>query len=233
MAIKNKSAFTKGIFLAISFFGVLILLFSPIFGEGKNGLVFSDDMFNKLSKGSSYFIPKLIEESKKFIGTEISTTVNLEKPDQIEKILKVLNISGAKVETTGNEIKIITDLGKLMNSILKDSDDMYKNDGKAVSERYGFNEKEVMVTWWNLLKPFDKQLKKEGKIKEAKIVSDVMKKAVETAHNFYGIEAQRVTEKAGLMTGLLVFYVLYTMWWGFAIYYLFEGAGLSMSKAKH
>jgi hypothetical protein len=233
MAIKNKSAFTKGIFLAISFFGVLILLFSPIFGEGKNGLVFSDDMFNKLSKGSSYFIPKLIEESKKFIGTEISTTVNLEKPDQIEKILKVLNISGAKVETTGNEIKIITDLGKLMNSILKDSDDMYKNDGKAVSERYGFNEKEVMVTWWNLLKPFDKQLKKEGKIKEAKIVSDVMKKAVETAHNFYGIEAQRVIEKAGLMTGLLVFYVLYTMWWGFAIYYLFEGAGLSMSKAKH
>jgi hypothetical protein len=233
MAIKNKSAFTKGIFLAISFFGVLILLFSPIFGEGKNGLEFSDDMFNKLSKGSSYFIPKLIEESKKFIGTEISTTVNLEKPDQIEKILKVLNISGAKVETTGNEIKIITDLGKLMNSILKDSDDMYKNDGKAVSERYGFNEKEVMVTWWNLLKPLDKQLKKEGKIKEAKIVSDVMKKAVETAHNFYGIEAQRVIEKAGLMTGLLVFYVLYTMWWGFAIYYLFEGAGLSMSKAKH
>lgn len=83
------------------------------------------------------------------------------------------------------------------------------------------------------MKPLDKQLKKEGKIEEAKIVSDVMKKAVETAHNFYGIEAQKVTDKAGLMTGLLVFYVIYTMWWGFAIYYMFEGIGLSMSKAKH
>ena len=60
----------------------------------------------------------------------------------------------------------------------------------------------------------------------------VTKKAVETAHNFYGIEAQKVTEKAGLMTGLLVFYVVYTMWWGFAIFYLFEGLGLTMKKAK-
>jgi hypothetical protein len=34
------------------------------------------------------------------------------------------------------------------------------------------------------------------------------------------------------MTFLLVFYVAYTMWWGFAIFYIFEGIGLSMKKAK-
>jgi hypothetical protein len=78
----------------------------------------------------------------------------------------------------------------------------------------------------------DKELKKQGKIAEAKIVSDVMKKAVEPAYNFYKIEGQKVSEKAGLMIGLLVFYVVYTMWWGFAIFYLFEGLGLTMKKAK-
>jgi hypothetical protein len=45
-----------------------------------------------------------------------------------------------------------------------------------------------------------------------------------------GIKNKEV--KAGIMTGLLVFYVLYTMWWGFAIFYLFEGVGLTMKKAK-
>ncbi|MEM4268483.1 MAG: hypothetical protein QXK37_06675 [Candidatus Woesearchaeota archaeon] len=229
----TKRAMSIGIFLSLSFFGVLILIFSPVFGGGKNGLEFSDEMFNKLSKGSSYFIPKVMQDNKKFIGKQISTTIKLEKADMIEKAAKVLTISGANVETNGTELKILADLGSLMEKALKDSDDMYKNDGKSVSERYGFDEKEVMVSWWNIMKPLDKQLKKEGKIEESKIVSDVMKKAVETAHNFYGIEAKKVTEKAGLMTGLLIFYVLYTMWWGFAIYYLFEGIGLSMSKAKH
>ena len=69
-------------------------------------------------------------------------------------------------------------------------------------------------------------------VEEAKIVSDVMKKAVEPAYNFYKIEAQQVSEKAGIMTGLLVFYVIYTMWWGFAIFYMFDGIGLTMKKAK-
>ncbi len=229
----NKKAMSIGVFLAMSFFGVLALIFSPIFGEGKNGLVFSDDMFNKLSKGSSYFIPKVMEDNKKFVGKQISTAIKMEKPDQVEKAVKVLTVAGAAAEANGDEIRISADLGGLMEKALKDSDDMYKNDGKSVSGRYGFDEKEVMVAWWNIMKPLDKQLKKEGNIEEAKIVSDVMKKAVETAHNFYGIEAQKVTEKAGIMTGLLVFYVLYTMWWGFAIYYLFKGIGLSMSKAKH
>ena len=126
-------------------------------------------------------------------------------PNRLKKAVKVLTVAGAKAEASGSEIKISADIGRLMEKALDDSDDMYKNDGKSVSDHYGFDEKEVMVAWWNIMKPLDKQLKKEGKIEEAKIVSDVMKKAVETAHNFYGIEAQKVTDKAGLMTGLLVF----------------------------
>ena len=61
---------------------------------------------------------------------------------------------------------------------------------------------------------------------------DVMKKAVETAYNFYGISPERVSDRIGLMTGLLVFYVVYTLWWGFAIFFIFEGIGLTMKKAK-
>ncbi len=99
-------------------------------------------------------------------------------------------------------------------------------------DRYGVDEKEAMASWWNVLTVMDKELKKQGKIDEAKIVSDVMKKAVEPAYNYYKIDAQKVTDKAVIMTGLLVFYVVYTMWWGFAIFYMFDGIGLTMKKAK-
>ena len=232
MIVKNNKAFSVGAFLAVSFFGVLILIFSPIFGEGKNGLMYSDDMFNRLSKGSSYFIPKVAKSNEAIKGTQVSLVIKLEKAEQSETALKVLTAAGTGAQNTGAGIELKGDLSAVMVKVLQDADDMFKNDGKKVADRYGMDEKEAMTSWWNMLKVMDKELKKQGKIPEAKVVSDVMKKAVEPAFNFYKIESQKVVDKAGIMTGLLVFYVAYTMWWGFAIFYMFDGIGLTMKKAK-
>lgn len=232
MIIKNKSTFFTGAVLAVTFFGVLALIFAPIFGEGKNGLAYADAMFNKLAKGSSYFIPKVMKSNEKFIGTHFSAVVRFEKPELASKVTKLITTAGARVQADGSEVTISGDLGKLLSHVLQDADDMFKNNGAAVAERYGGDEKEIMLSWWTLLKGMDKALKKAGKIEDAKMVSNVMKKAVEPAFNFYHIEAQRVSEKAGTMTGLLVFYVIYTMWWGGAIFYVFDGIGLTMKKAK-
>ena len=232
MIVKSKMEFAKGAILAVTFAGVLALIFSPIFGEGRNGLVYADDMFNKLSKGSSYFIPKVAKSNEQFANTNIAVIVKYEKPEQIDGTLKLLASAGIEAKTGSPEIQINGNLGSLMKTILQDSDDMYKNNGAAVAARYGTEEKKVLETWHNMLKGVDKALKKQGKIAEAKIVSDVMKKAVEPAYNYYKVEAQNVVDKAGIMTGLLVFYVAYTMWWGFAIFYMFDGIGLTMKKAK-
>ena len=232
MLVKNKTEFAKGAFLAVTFAGVLALIFSPIFGEGRNGLVYADDMFNKLSKGSSYFIPKVLKSNEKFANTAIAVTVKFEKPEQADETLKLLAAAGVEAKNASPELQINGNLGALMSKILQDSDDMFKNNGAAVAARYGVDEKKVMESWHTMLKGVDKALKKQGKVEDAKIVSDVMKKAVEPAYNFYKIEAQNVIDKAGIMTGLLVFYVAYTMWWGFAIFFMFDGIGLTMKKAK-
>lgn len=232
MAKINKKAMSVGAVLALSFLGILIIIFSPIFGDGKSGLVFSDDLFNKLSKGSSYFIPKVMEANTKFKGRAVATTVKISKPELIPNAVKILNAAGAEATVEGEQVKISADLGAILTNALIDADDMFKNNGQVVADRYGMDETEVLVIWWNILSPLDKQLKKEGMVEESKIVSDVMKKAVETAYNFYKIDAAQVTDHAGLMSGLLIFYVVYTMWWGFAIFYLFEGFGLTMKKAK-
>ena len=233
MAATNTKALGIGAMLALSFLGVLALIFSPVFGDGKNGLVFADDMFNKLSKGSSYFIPNVAKNNEKFKTTDIAVVIKLDKPELMNPLaLKLLAVGGAEATTASPELKITGRLGTVLAQVLNDSDEMFKNEGAKVAARYGTDEREVLSSWWNILKGMDKELKKQGKIEEAKIVSDVMKKAVEPAYNFYQIEGQQVSEKAGMMTGLLVFYVIYTMWWGFAIFYLFEGVGLTMKKAK-
>lgn len=231
MLIIHKKPFRTGALLGLSFLGVLFLIFSPVFG-GKNGLEYADDLFNKLSKGSSYFIPKLKDEVNKFSGKNITVTVKLEKPELLERAARVLGAAGAQVSAQGSELKISTDLGKMLSGVIKDSDAMYHNDESKLAAAYGFDGREVLSLWWSLLTKMDKELKKDKKVEESNVVSEVTKKGVEPAYNFLGIEAQRVTDKAGTMTGLLVFYVLYTLWWGYAIFYMFDGIGLSMKKAK-
>ncbi|MGC1404293.1 MAG: hypothetical protein WA974_15350 [Thermodesulfobacteriota bacterium] len=232
MAIKNKGTFIMGLFLALSFIGVLILIFSPIYGEGMNGLDYSDNLFNKLAKGSSYFIPKLKVANKKFQGKSFAVTFNIENTKEAGQITKLFTAGNCKVEVQGTNIKIDGDLGKTMDLILKDSDLMFNNQGKEVMASYGFDEKEVMKSWWTALSKMDKFFKKNLKIEEADHISEISKKAIEPAYNFYKIEPQRVADRAGIMIFLLAFYVFYTLWWGYAIFYLFDGVGLTMKKAK-
>ncbi len=232
MLVKNKKPFAVGVFFAISFLAVLFLIFSPIFGNGKNGLVYSDDSFNKLAKGSSYFIPKVAKSVEPYVGKSLSISIKLEKPEDVEATAKLFTTASAKVETKDTGMKIEGDLGVILQSALKDSDSMYKNDGKSVSERYGYEEKIVMKNWWTALNKISKELKKEKIVADAKVIDDVNKKAVEPGYNFYKIDANKVVDHAGMMSGLLIFYVAYTMWWGYAIFYMFDGLGLSMKKAK-
>jgi hypothetical protein len=232
MLITNKGPFTVGLLLSISFLAVLVLMFAPIYGEGINGLDYADDLFNKLSKGSSYFIPKLKESNKKAQGKTFNVTLAIEKPKDLELVSKLFTAAGCKVEVQGTNLKIEGDLGKTVDTILRDSDFMFNNKGKEVKTLYGVDEQEVMKAWWLALSKTDKFLKKNLKIEEANLLNEVSKKGIEPAFNFYKIEPQKVADRAGLMIFLLAFYVFYTMWWGYAIFYLFEGFGLTMKKAK-
>ena len=215
-------------------------------GAPQNGLQWADEMFNKLAKGSSYFIPKVQKSNEKFMGKMFSATVKVDKPEdkpgdaeqRAHRASQLFIVNpGGKVEVSGAQLKIEGDLGLVLKAALEDADMMFKNEGDKLKAKYAAamgtdDVKQIFRQWNNVLPKIDKAFKKEGKIEEAKIVSDVTKKAIEASYNFYGVEAVQVKEKAGLMTFLLVFYVVYTLWWGFAIFFIFEGIGLTMSKAK-
>ena len=232
MAIRSTTALIKGLLLGSSFLGVLLIIFSPVFGNGKNGLEYADDMFNKLAKGSSYFIPKVQKDAARYAGREFAVSVTVQKQEERTAAILLLAQAGLQTENEEGGLRISGDFGKLLMAALNDADQAFWNRDSMIASRYGEGVQTVLPSWWQLLKSMDKALTKEKKYAEASMVTMVMKKAIEPAYNFLGIEAQNVSERAGILTGLLVFYVVYTIWWGFAVYYLFEAVGLVMRKAR-
>lgn len=231
MLIRHAKFFNMGLLLAVTFLGVLFLIFQPLF-DGKNGLEFADDLFNKLSKGSSYFIPEVLKGNEKLIGTNFSVNIKLDKPDQGANAVTLLTGNGAQAAVQDTQLTISGDLGKLLGGILRDSEEMYHNDGSKVAGRYGFQEMDAMALWWSMLTKMNKEFQKEKKLAESELVMKVLQRAIEPAYNYYGVIPEKVSGKAFTVIGLLVFYVFYTLWWGYAVFYLFDGIGLTMKKAK-
>jgi hypothetical protein len=229
MLIRNKKRFSLGAILAISFLFLFLVIISPVFG-GRNGLQYADDIFNKLSKGSSYFIPEATKNIKKFMDKQISVTIKYENPEDAQRTAHLLALSDARTEQHEGVLKIEGSLGMIAAAAIRGSNFMYYNDGEKLKSAYGYDAKQVMKDWWQAFDKMGKEFKKTKAIDNAKILSDVNKKVVETAYNFYQIEPVKVSERAGTMTVLLVFYVLYTLWWGFALMFLVEGMGLTMTK---
>ncbi|MBI4858759.1 MAG: sulfite exporter TauE/SafE family protein [Candidatus Riflebacteria bacterium] len=103
--------------------------------------------------------------------------------------------------------------------------------GQEVAARYGYPEKEALFLWWTALKGLEKALTKQEKFKEAAFIEEVSRKGVEVGYNFYGIQPKRASEHAGILVLSLVFYLLYTLWWGYAILLLCDGLGLQMKAS--
>jgi hypothetical protein len=225
--IAKKKEFYGGFGMLIGFFVILIIVFSPVF-KGHNGLEYLDSLYNSISKGSAYYIPKTKEETDKFIGNSISVTLNMKDEAQAKQTAPLLMKGGALVNVSDAELKVSGDLGKILENCLTDSDFMYVNDGEKVKTKYRYDEKRVLYNWYTALKAMDKDLKAQKKFKEAKIVALVIKKAVECSYNYYKIEPQKISDRYGIVIFSLIFYVLYTLWYGFAIMFMFEGWGMQL-----
>ena len=75
----------------------------------------------------------------------------------------------------------------------------------------------------------EKDLNRQKRFTDAQLTHTVQAKAVECAYNYYGIESQEIRDRWGTVLFSLVFYVLYTVWYGYAIMLLFEGLGFELT----
>lgn len=238
MRIANKKSLIRGVLLLASFIIMLSVMLMPVIpgsdGEKLTGLEYADEVFNELSKGSSYFIPLAEKAAKEMEGKNTHLVAPLTSERQAEMARTLLKEAGLNhLAVEGDKLAFWGDLGKILSSAVQDSDLMYNNDGKTVREKYnGANPLEVMSAWWHLLNPCIRELQKQKLLDEANAVDQVLKRAVEPGNNFYGIPAEKVSSNLLLLSGLLLFYIFYTTWYGFGIYEIFDGLGFMGVKEE-
>lgn len=225
--IAHKKEFYGGAAALVGFIVVLVFIFMPLYA-GHNGLDYLDSLYNSISKGSAYYMPKLKEENQNYTGNAVSVTLALKDEQQAQQSALLFQKAGAVVDVSGSSLKASGDLGQILGNSLEDSDAMYFNEGQKVSDKYGYDERRVLYNWWSVLKEMDKDLKHQKKFKEAKAAATVQSKAVETAYNYYKIEPQKISDRYGIVIFSLIFYVVYTLWYGFAIMWMFEGWGMRL-----
>ena len=223
----EKKLKARGILMLVSFFVILVVIFMPIF-KGHNGLDFMDNLYNSISKGSAYFIPQVMEKAKQHEGTAVDLELVMKDEQQAQQSAKLLEAGGATVTVTDSTMKVTGDLGAILQNVLADSDAMYTNDSVKLEDKYGYNGQLVLYNWYNTLKAAQKNLNNQKNFEQADIVSRVIKKAVQVSYNYYTIEPKSAKDALLLITLSLVFYVLYTLWYGFGIMYIFEGLGLKI-----
>jgi hypothetical protein len=188
-----------------------------------------DNLYNTISKKSSYYIPAVMKKAEPFRGQQIEFSVQAKDGEQAARMTKLFQAAQATVTVEGKNVKVSGDMGKIFDNVLVDADAMFNNNGQAINQnKYGYDEKKVMYDWWNAMKSAEANMNKTGKFKEGKVFYQIMTKAIEPAYNYYGIVATDIKEKAFMVIVSLAGYVIYTMWYGFSILFMFEGWGMKL-----
>ncbi|UZP66081.1 hypothetical protein N1030_10645 [Desulfovibrio mangrovi] len=230
MLVRNKKSFSLGGIMLVGFSVVFISMFTPNFGDGNNAFTAADKLFNSISKGSTYYIPAIREAAK---GGDKQVTLNLHMASEAEAA-KVSTIFGsvAEASASGSDVTVTGNLAAILGRAVDDSDAMFANNEEPLKAAYNLGGQEGMYMWWKGLKAAEKNLKKQELFKEAALVNTVINRGVEVGYNYYGIQPESASSRTGILAFSLIFYVVYTLWFGYSIFFLCEGMGLAMKGGK-
>ncbi|HBT87261.1 hypothetical protein [Desulfobacter sp.] len=224
----NKKELAGGIGLMAVFLIVLVMFFMPLL-NGKNGLDYLDNLFNSISKGSAYYIPSIKETiGKSETGKEITVKLSYDSAELATESAALFSKAGATVTEDSEKLNITGDFGNILMNCLEDSDALFHNKGDVLQEKYGIEGRKVLFNWWTSLKAMKKSFDKQEQFDNGKTVYTVMTRAVECSYNYYKIVPESMSNKLGTVIFSLVFYVVYTMWYGYSILFIFEGWGLQI-----
>jgi ABC-type Na+ efflux pump permease subunit len=225
----DKKYLWGGLAMTVVFLVVLVFFFIPMFGKNQNGLDYLDNLYNSISKDSAYYIPDLKDKAAKFDGAKLEATLDFTSKETAARAALLFAAAGAAVKPDGEKLAVSGDLGKVLAATLTDTDDMFHNQGDKLSSRYeGKDAKLMLYTWWNSYKALEKSLNRQEAFDQAKFVKVVQAKAVEMSYNYFGIEPQSIGERWLLVVFSLLFYVFYTLWYGYGVMYIFEGTGYQL-----
>ncbi len=228
MLIRNQKKFWLGMGMMVSFFIVFAVMFMPIFG-GQNAFHAADGLFNSISKASTDYFDVAKAE------LDAATLPAMDKVLELDEKLgqgaaSQLQTIGMEASYADGKLTFKGELKALMTRMIEDSTYMYNNDGDSVQKAYSMDARLVLYNWYQLGDALIKSYNLAGEFDTAKLIGSVKSKTVEVGYNFFGVEPTPASERIFIMVFAMGFYVFYTMWWGYSIFYLCEGFGLLMTK---
>jgi hypothetical protein len=191
--IANKKKFGTGILLMVAFCVVLVAMFMPFF-DGKNGLEYLDDLYNSISKGSAYYIPKASDDAENSNGQQISVTLAMKTPNRPIRPPRLFNAAGALVNV-GDDLEGQRRLGQILFTSLDDAKLMYDNNGEQSVPNTATTSAGCFTTGGGQCQAMVADLNKQEAVQGSQGGQTVNTKAIETAYNYYGIHAQNISER--------------------------------------
>ena len=110
-----------------------------------------------------------------------------------------------------------------------DAELVFNNNEQQVQQKYKLKNTEVIYCWWIIFDGLARRYIQENRGHEASFTKLMTSKVLEPAYNFRDIQPNKINDNAMPVIVLLGFYILYTVWYGFSIMYIFEGLGISIS----
>ena len=100
MRDNRRTKLVIGIVLMASFLVVLVAIFLPLF-DGDNTLNALDNLYNSISKGSAYYVPKVLHQVAEHGAQPIALTLDVKTADLAERVAALLEDAGATVSVAG------------------------------------------------------------------------------------------------------------------------------------
>ena len=229
MAAIKGGKLALGAVLMASFIAVMVAIFLPLI-DGHNSLDYLDNLYNSISKDSANYFEKVHHLVEEHQGEQVRLTLKMESAGDAETAATLLEGPASSVSVNGSEVAVEGGFDTMLEQCLADAEAMYNNEGAGLSSRYGMPEREALYGWWKVLGAMEKDFNRQKLFAAAKVTDSLKKKAVECAYNYYGIEPQSISERWGIVLFSLIFYVVYTIWYGYAVMFLFEGLGYELGS---
>jgi ubiquinone biosynthesis protein UbiJ len=162
-------------------------------------------------------------------GEVVTLNLKMEDSQTATQAEMLFQKAGVTTAVENDTLMVNGDLEVIFRACLDDAESAYHNRKEDFAERYGVGARQSLHAWWQALRAMEKDLNRQKLFAAAQLTHTVQAKTVECAYNYYGIEVQAIKDRWGTVLFSLVFYVLYTVWYGYAIMYIFEGLGFELA----
>jgi uncharacterized membrane protein YfcA len=205
---------------------VMVLGFLPLV-NGQSALHWADNLFNQLAKSSTNHIAEARQKARRYVGRHIDISVHPQDMldgSQVARFVSRAGLEGRAIEH--GRVRIIGDLGDLSREAIADGELAFHNRTEELSARRGTSSAEAIYCWWIIFDGLTRRYVQENRGEDANFTRFIATKVLEPAYNFRDIEPKRAAEGVRPLALLLVAYIVFAVWYGFSMLYLFEGIGV-------